>query len=151
MWEFRTGLPLLQVAALILFVTGRFAAHQVAVASLPAPVVAAVEAEFPGASWQRVETEGRVHEVTVRHRGATFEVRVTPAGEVVEVERLIAYTELPPAVAQAVASDHRKASVYRVEEVVRRGRVVGYEVAFAGGSRRASKVTFDPTGRIASE
>ena len=73
------------------------------------------------------------------------------AGEIVEVELLISHTELPPPAAQAVASDRQRAGGYRVEEVVRGGHVVGYEVAFAGGSRRDSKVTFDLTGRIASE
>ena len=139
------------VAALLLATVLK---HQIPT-PVPTPVVAAIEAQFPGASVRRVETEHdggrRVHEVTVRHRGATFEVRVTPAGEVVEVERLIAYTELPPAVAQAVESDHPEAVVDKVEEVSRGGRVVGYEVAFVGRSRPAAKVTFDPTGRIVSE
>lgn len=150
MREFQWELPVLLAAILLVTVLK----HQIP-PPIPTPLSAAVETLFPGASWERGETEYEsgqlVHEVTVRHRGQTFEVSVTPAGEVVEVERLISRTELPPAVAQAVASDHRKARVCRVEEVVRGGRVVGYEVAFAGGSRRAAKVTFDPTGRVASE
>ncbi len=136
LWEFRVHLPLIQVAVLGIAVVVHLAIKHHEIASLPEPVVAAIEGRFPGASWRDIKVEDedglRVHEVRLQHKGAFLNVTVTPAGELIEVERQIARTNLPRAARDALGRK-RLDAITSVEEVCRGGTVVGYEVGYVNG------------------
>ena len=154
LWENRVHLPLIQIGALVIVAVTQLVAKQTEIASLPHPVVAAVEARFPGASWRGVKTEDEdgqaVHEVRLQHKGAFLSVTVTPAGELVEVEREIFRTDLPRAARDALGRK-RLDAITSVEEVCRGGAVVGYEVRHADAWWGNAKVNFDTASNIVSE
>lgn len=67
------------------------AGEKIKVADLPAAVVKAIEAKFPGAELLSAEKElddGKLeYEVKIKHAGKKYEVEVTADGVIKEVER----------------------------------------------------------------
>ncbi len=65
--------------------------EKVAVKDLPEAVVKAIQDRFPGATILEAEKETEngqvVYEVDIKHDGTEYEVEVTEAGKIVEVER----------------------------------------------------------------
>jgi hypothetical protein len=56
-WQFRVHLSLIQIGVLVIVVVAWLVAKQAEITSFPPPVVASVEARFPGASWREVKSE----------------------------------------------------------------------------------------------
>lgn len=144
----------IQIAVLVVVFVVQLVHKQFKIASLPAPVVAVVEARFPSASWRSVKTEHEdgqtVYEVRLQHKGAFLSVTVTPAGELVEIERQIPKTDLPRAARDALGRK-RLDAITSVEEVCRGEAVAGYEVRHANAWWGNAKVNLDIAGNIIPE
>lgn len=104
----------------------------------PPAVETAVRAAEPAATIASCHVEredgAEIYEAQVtRADGKQAEVEVTPAGALVQIEEVIAATELPAAVSQAIAAKYADATVHRIERVSRPDHSHEYEIAFADG------------------
>src|SRR5436309_3283765 len=79
--------------------------------------------------------------------GQNAEVTLTPAGEVVEVEKEIAAGDLPGAVARTLGQKYPRAAFEKVEEV-REGDRVRYEVLLVTAAKQRVEVKLDPKGQV---
>jgi hypothetical protein len=133
--------------------------EKVALDAVPAPVMSAVKARFPGASVQGAgrETEkGKlVYEVTLDEKGRNVDVTVTPGGDLLLIESAIDRAEVPAPVVQALTEKYPGA-VYRVLESiveVDKGheRLAFYEVELVTADRHTKEVKVKPDGRGMTE
>jgi putative PepSY-like beta-lactamase-inhibitor len=145
-------------AAVVAFVlVGGIRANEAKVAldKLPKPVLEAVKAKFPEAKLVRAEKEkeeGKTqYEVTILSKGQSMQVIVTPEGAVVQVEKKIAATDLPQAVAKALEDKYPKASIKKVEEISKEDKVTAYEALIETADAKTLEVTFDPSGKFLEE
>jgi hypothetical protein len=152
LWEYRSRIVLYQMAALLVYVVVQAVAQQAEFAAIPAPVAAAVEARFPGASWRRAKTNRSgaktIHELTLRSGSSLFDVAVTPSGEIVEVEQQISLARTPPVVRDVLTGNYSKAFIRQVEEVTQGNVVVAYEATFDAIRNCPKRIVIDPSGRV---
>ena len=68
---------------------------------VPKAVLDAVKAKFPGAELtgaeKEVEDDETVYEIALKHKGQEYDVSLTPAGKILEIEREIEIKDLPKA------------------------------------------------------
>jgi len=86
---------------------------------LPPAAVAAIKKAFPKASIDEVKREKEVvvlYEVELEGNGKDVEVKVTPAGQIVEVETKVVQGDLPEPVAKTLANLAGDAEVKEVEK-----------------------------------
>lgn len=119
-------------------------------ALLPAPVDAAVAKAFPKAKIVESELEDdddasapKTYEIELKDGEREISLAMSLDGEILEIERKVAFTGLPAAVKKAISAAHPKDDVEEVEEVVR-GDATFYEVEFEGD---APEMILDAEGR----
>ncbi len=125
----------------------------------PKPVVEAVKARFKDAALTAAggETEkGKtVYEVTLKDKGQSIDVTLTPQGEILLIEREITRKDLPKTVAKALADKYPKA-VYKIVETItkvekKRETLAYYEVLLVTAGKQALEVQVSAEGKILNE
>jgi uncharacterized membrane protein YkoI len=128
--------------------------EKVPVDKLPKAVVDAVKARFPGAELKgggKEEDKGKtIFEVSLKHKGSQYDVSLTPDGKIIEVEKMIAAKDLPPAVAKALEKKHPKSTLKTIEEITSDDKVK-YEVILVTAEKKSLEIVLDPSGKILEE
>jgi uncharacterized membrane protein YkoI len=128
--------------------------EEVPLDKLPKAVVDAVKAKFPGAKLleasKETENGATTYEVTVDHKGQEFDISLTPAGKIVEVEREIEIADLPKAVVEALKKKYPKCKLDEAEEIVADGKTL-FEVTIETADDKDLIVTLDAKGMILEE
>jgi uncharacterized membrane protein YkoI len=122
--------------------------------AVPAPVMSAVKARFPGASvkgaGKETEKGQLVYEITLDEKGRNVDVTVTPGGDLLLIEKAIDKAELPAPVAQALSKAYPGATYRVVEEIVEvekgREHLKFYEVELATADRHSKEIKVKPDG-----
>jgi hypothetical protein len=121
---------------------------------LPKAVTDAVKAKFDGCelvSAEKEKEDGKeVFEVSIKHKGHTIEVTLTPEGKIVSVEKEIEAKEAPKAVTAALDAKYPKATIKKVEEVVENEKTT-YEFLIVTAEKKTLEVVFDPEGKVVKE
>ncbi len=129
--------------------------EKVALDKLPKPVVDAVKKKFPKAelnSASKEKEDGKiVYEVNIKDGKTTIEVTVTPEGKIVSIEKEITVKDLPKAVAETLESKYPKATIKKVEEIIKEDKLTAYEVLLVTAEKKALEVVFSPEGKVVSE
>jgi Putative beta-lactamase-inhibitor-like, PepSY-like len=128
--------------------------EKVALDKLPKAVTDAVKAKFEGCklvSAEKEKEDGKdVFEVTIKHKGHTIEVTLTPEGTLVSIEKEIEAKDLPKAVSEAIDAKYPKATIKKAEEVTK-GDKVSYEALIVTADKKTLEVVFDPKGKFLEE
>ena len=95
--------------------------EKVAPDKVPAKVMAAVKARFPGAELTSVEKETEegkvVYDIELKHQGRKYEMDIHEDGTVIEVEKEVAAKDVPQAVTKGVQAKYPGAKNTEVLEV----------------------------------
>jgi hypothetical protein len=148
---------LLAVLAGLLFGLGaRAGEEKVKLDKVPRAVLDAIKAKFPGAKIVGASTEKdgdkTVYEISLKYKDAHHDVTVEPEGKILDIEKTIAFKDLPRAVADALEAKYPKATYKIVEELTKGdGTLVGYEALLVTTTRKTWEVKLDPKGKILSE
>jgi hypothetical protein len=122
---------------------------------LPKAVVEAVKAKFPKAelvSAEKEKEDGKtVYEVAIKNEGQNIEVTVTPEGKIIEIEKEIALKDVPKAVSEALEKKYPKATVKKVEEIIKNDKTEGYEFLLVTADKKTVEVKFSPEGKVLNE
>src|SRR5207302_340764 len=115
------------------FLTMTIQAEEVALDKLPKAVVDSLKARFPGCEITKAlsETEDNklVYEVSLKHKGANYDIIVTPEGKINIVEKAIDAKDLPKPVTDALNKKYPKAKINLAEELSDgTGKITSYEV-----------------------
>jgi len=110
-------------AVLLLALAGVALAQEMAVDTVPKPVLATVEARFPGikvmgAAQEKDEAGNLIYEITLEDKGKNIDATLTPEGTLTLIEKEIARKDLPAVVAKALTAEFPKARYKIVEEVI---------------------------------
>jgi uncharacterized membrane protein YkoI len=128
--------------------------EKVALDQLPKAVTEAVKVKFPNAELTGAEKETEdgksFYEVAIKHKGAKYEVTVTPEGKITEIEKEIAAKDLPKAVTDALQKKHPQSTIKEAEELTA-GDKVTYEVVIATADKKNWEIVLDPQGKILKE
>src|SRR6266850_3893654 len=88
---------------------------------LPKEVVKAVTTKFPKAKMEsavKATADGKTsYEVTLKSGKFGIDVTVTSEGKIVQIEKEMAFTDLPKPVAAAFSAKYPKVNVKRIEEL----------------------------------
>lgn len=117
---------------------------------VPAAVLAAFTKAYPGAKalgYSLDDSGGKqVFEIESREGSVRRDLSYLPDGTLDEAEEVIAPSDLPEAVQQAIQAGHPGARILRAERDTR-GAAIAYEVVIA--SRGAKKeIVLDPEGKV---
>ncbi len=126
------------------------------VSQIPAVVLTALKAKFPGAEIRRWTTEREgglvLYDIEFSERGRKAEADIKEDGTYHNFERAIAASALPAAVTQAVARKYPQATLREIMEIteVTEGRetLYGYEIVLLTADRREVEVTVAPDGKV---
>jgi|SRR5579884_1646238 len=122
---------------------------------LPKAVADAVKAKFPDAemvSASKEKEDGKLlFEVAIKNKGQKIDVTVTPEGKIVEIEKEIAARDLPKVVADALDKKYPKATIKKVEEIIKEDKLVKYEALIVTDDKKTLEVSFDPSGKFLEE
>lgn len=142
------------LVSLLAAMTVRADEENVALDKVPKAVLDAVKAKFKGAKLTgavREKTGEKIaYEISLKHKGRTIDVTLTPAGKIVSIEKSLTFKELPKAVRKAIAGKYPKADIKAVEELIE-GKKVSYEVQLVTADKKKIEVTLDVSGKILSE
>jgi len=109
------------LAVVVASSAGRADEEKVPLDKLPKAIVAAVKKRFAEGEMVSAEKEtdkGKtVYEVALKHKGKKIEVSLTPEGTILEIEKEIAFDDLPKAVSDTVKTKYPKADIKLAEEV----------------------------------
>lgn len=148
----RLGLAL--VASLLVVTAGRADEEKVPLDKVPAAVLDAVKAKYPGAELTGAEKEtekgATVYEVALKDKGQKIEATFKADGTLVSVEKEVAVKDLPRAVADALHSKYAGAKVKKAEEETE-GDKVTYEVRLVTAEGKKMEVVFDRSGKVVEE
>jgi uncharacterized membrane protein YkoI len=122
---------------------------------VPAKVMAAIKARFPGADVTSVEKEIEnqevVYDIELKHQGRKYEMDIKEDGTVMEIEKEVAAKDVPPAVTKAIAAKYPKSTVKEVMEV---NKVKGktetpdhYEVTIETADKKTREVEVSLDGK----
>src|SRR6266850_1307221 len=115
------GLLVLLIMALITIPFALAGEEKVPLDKLPKEVVKAVTSKFPKAKMEsavKSTTDGKTkYEVTLKAGKFGIDVTVTSEGKIVQVEKEMAFTDLPKPVAAAFSAKYPKVNVKRIEEL----------------------------------
>ncbi|MFL5243424.1 MAG: PepSY-like domain-containing protein [Gemmataceae bacterium] len=121
---------------------------------VPKAVMDAVKKKFPDAKIMGVEKEvegGKTsYEVAIKNKDQNIDVLLTPEGEITAIEAEISLKDLPKEVVAAMDKKYPKATVKKVEEITKDGKV-SYEVLLVTADKKTFETTFDPKGKILEE
>jgi uncharacterized membrane protein YkoI len=130
------------------------AEEKIAIDKLPKAVVDAVKAKYPGAELTGAEkdvTDGKtIYEVNLKHKGAKYDISLSPDGKIVEIEKTIDAKDLPAAVTKALDQKYPKAKIELAEELTVDGKVK-YEVVIVTAEKKKLEVVLEPSGKIEKE
>ena len=119
--------------------------------SAPAAVTDAFKKAYPNAQIKNASSEnegGKIEWELVSTDGAVQRtVTYSPDGKRIETEEVIAATQLPKAVSDALAAKYPKTPLVSAEKVASAAGVITYEVVINQGGKKKA-VTIDPTGKI---
>lgn len=91
------------------------------VANVPANVMHTVNTRLPGASVDKVEKEKEhgtiVYDFELKQNGRKFEMDVAESGTLLEIEKQVQPTDVPPSITHAVESKYPGATIHEVMEV----------------------------------
>ncbi len=130
--------------------------EEVALDKVPKPVIEAVKARFKDAVMSGAAKErdnGKlVYEVSLKDKGQTMDVMLTPEGEIFVIEKAITAAALPTAVAQALEDKYPKATYKKLEEVVKvkrkKEKLAYYEVVLTVVETEKRMLKLTPEGKI---
>jgi hypothetical protein len=109
------------IMALFLAATAGADEEKVPLDKIPAKVMAAIKARFPGGKIDKAskETTGGkvVYDIELTHKGRKYEMDIQEDGTVLEVEKELRGKEIPEAVTKALKAKYPKAKIKIVMEV----------------------------------
>lgn len=114
----------LLMAVLTVFVmsAAAFAGEKVELSKLPKPVADAVAKRFPKAEAKSASKGGAdgkvVYEVTLKEGGKNIDVSLTDAGAITQIEKELAFADLPKEVAATFEKKYPKATYTIIEAVI---------------------------------
>ena len=120
-----TRLTVASVAVLIVVALSACASaaksKKISTSDVPGPVMASINARFPGAQLTSVEREnengGVIYDFELRQGGRKFEADVKADGTIIEVEKEVPAAEVPDAVTSAVKAKYPGATIREIMEV----------------------------------
>jgi len=149
----RVGLFAL-VGLLLVAAGARGQDKKIALDKVPKPVLDAVKAKYPGAELKSAEEDKEdgktLYEVALTFKQLTLDVKLTPDGKFVEIEKAISAKDLPRAVTAVLDSKYPKATINKAEEVTK-GDQVGYEVGLVTADNKKVGLELDAKGKILEE
>jgi hypothetical protein len=145
------GLLVLVLAAASIGVAGD---EKTPLDKLPKEVVKTVASKFPKAKMEsavKTTIDGKPgFEVTLRAGKFGIDVTVTADGKIVQVEKEMAFADLPKPVADAFKARYAKVNVKRIEELSKEDKVISYELLIESGEKTL-EAYFDPQGKFLQE
>jgi predicted methyltransferase MtxX (methanogen marker protein 4) len=123
--------------------------EKIPVDKVPAPVLKAFKAKFPGAPINaaiKEEAGETVYEIESTLKGLGVDAVLKPDGEFVEIEEEIKTGDLPAAVAAAVKAKHPKAELKKAEKVLLGGENFSEVLVEEGG--KTTGVAVEEDGKI---
>ena len=132
------------------FTVARAADEKISLDQLPAKVVAAAMAKFPGA--KRLSAEKEVekgitsYELLIDNHGSKIDLSIEEDGTIVGVERQIKKNELPKAVQDRLNAKYPGAQLKKIEEVTE-GDAKSFEIVVV----QTTVVSLDLHGKIITE
>src|SRR5947208_6978888 len=126
--------PLVAVltAAVLTFSTAAAADEKVPLDKLPEVVRKAATTKFPKAKLDSAvkATSGdtTTYEVTMKDGKFGIDITITSEGKITQIEREMAFTDLPKAVSEAFTGKYPKATVKRIEELSTDDKIQSYEL-----------------------
>jgi Putative beta-lactamase-inhibitor-like, PepSY-like len=121
---------------------------------VPKPVLAAVKKKFPDgkllAAIHDVEEDQSFFEIELKSKNHEIFVICDPSGKILEVDKRIAFQELPRSVKQTVQKRDAQATVLSVEEVQEDNHPVHYAVLLKQG-QKTLHLLLNHTGKIVEE
>lgn len=131
---------------------GLFTTNLAAKEKLPPKAAAAIKKAFPEGKIEEVEKEVEgdkvVYEVEVEVGDKEYDVTVTGAGEILEIEREIKVADLPKAVSAGVLKKYPGATIKEAEEILDGDKVSAYEVAVVTKDKKEVEALFGPNGKF---
>lgn len=124
---------------------------------LPQAVLHTIQQRFPKAQIEhskRDHEEGRaVFELRLREKLGDqeyrrVEVEIAPNGEIVEIEQPIRLSELPDEVVAAIGRDYPQGTLQRASQVLKKDRLVWYEVKLSQLDGSRFEIECTPGGTI---
>ena len=136
-------------------------AQKLSTSDVPARVMDPVRARFPGAQVTSVEREKEngqiIYDFELTQNGRKYESDVRDDGTIVEIEKQVNLTDVPPAVTRGVHDKYANATITEVMEV---NKVNGrqetpdhYEVVLStgGGGAKDKEVNVSMDGKVTEE
>jgi uncharacterized membrane protein YkoI len=144
------------VGLVVLTAGGRADDKKISPDKLPAKVKAALNDRFPGATVTSAEKEienGQVvYDLELKHDGRKYEMDVKEDGTIMEIEKEVAFKDLPEAVTKALGDKFPKANY---EEFMEVNKVEGkketpthYEVTLVTADKKKLEVEVSLEGKI---
>lgn len=157
MRRFVLGFMVVGVLGLISFApVARADEEKVPLDKVPKAVMDAVKKRFEGAEVTGAEKETEdgktAYEIAIKHKNQKIEVTLTPEGEITGMEKVIAATDLPKAVTEALEAKYPKATYKLIEEVIKvkdkKEKLESYEVLLETTDKKKFEVLVAPDGKI---
>jgi uncharacterized membrane protein YkoI len=154
------GLALCSVVELVILVgTVRAEEQKVPLDKVPKAVLDAVKSKFPEAKLLGAEIEkedGKTHyEIALKNKDQKIELLLTPEGQLVSMEKVIAAKDLPKAVTEALEAKYPKATYKVIEEVIEikdgKEQPAVYEVLLVTSEKNKVEVVLAADGKITKE
>lgn len=124
---------------------------RVASAACPTAVTTAIETKFPKSSIKTCKPEHDQFEVKLmKADGSPIEADVTAAGEIVQLEEVVALDTVPEAVSAAFRTRYPKAKATRAERQTPAKGKISYELAWTDNGKKR-EATFDEHGVFVDE
>jgi uncharacterized membrane protein YkoI len=144
------------VAVIFMLAVAQAAEEKVAPDKVPSAVMDTVKARFKDAkvtaAAKETEDDKPVYEVTIKVKDQKIDVTLTPAGELLMIEKTIASKDLPKTVAKALLDKYGKAEHKIVEEIFKvekkKENLAYYEVLLAKADKQLLEVQIDASGKI---
>jgi hypothetical protein len=151
-------LALAAVAVLVLVAPAR-AGEKVALDKLPKPVADAVAKRFPKAEAKGASKDGTgdktVYEVTLKEGGKNIDVTVSAEGTITQIEKEMAFADLPKVVAETFEKKYPKAKYTIIEAVitVKDGKetLEYYEAVLVTADKKTFEAEVLPDGKFKGE
>lgn len=123
---------------------------------VPKPILEAVKVRFKDAvlteAAKETENGKTVYEVTIKDKGQIIDVTLTPAGEIIMIEKTISAKALPKTVTTALENKYPKATFKIVEEIFKvagkQEKLAYFEVLLTTTDKKAYEVQLAPDGKI---
>lgn len=136
--------------ALLAGLTYAAAAQTLRPTQVPAAVVAAFHARFPGVSAPTWEKEGNHYEAGFKQNGTSMSVLLSPAGALLETETDIAPGRLPAPVRATLARDYPACRVTEAAILVSASGTTTYEAEVSNKGKQQD-IVFNADGTLAKK